>query len=224
MRTARYDGRTEWYEAFAGGEGHADARAFAISLLGGRSGRCLDIGTGTGRAVFGLEQAGWTVVGVDVSADQLDVARAAGSSAEFVLADAHALPFADDEFDAVVSFFTHTDYDRPTVAFAEAYRVLRPGGRFVYLGVHPCFGSPFIVRGAAEGREDIVALVRPGYRIAGWRPPAANPESVTAQVGINHQTLPDLFNAVIESGLRLTACYEVNEDDPPLFLALTATK
>jgi ubiquinone/menaquinone biosynthesis C-methylase UbiE len=141
VTTARYDGRTDWYEAFAGGEGHADARAFAISLLGHGPGRCLDIGTGTGRAVPGLQQAGWSVVGVDVSRDQLDVARTtAGSSAEFVLADAHALPFADDEFDAVVSFFTHTDYDRPTDAFAEAKRVLRPGGRFVYLGVHPCFG------------------------------------------------------------------------------------
>ncbi len=79
-------------------------------------------------------------------------------------------------------------------------------------------------RALAEEMEDVIALVRPGYRVSGWRPPSANPEGVTAQVGINHQPLPDLLNAVIKSGLRLTGCCEVNEDDPPLFLALTATK
>jgi hypothetical protein len=47
---------------------------------------------------------------------------------------------------------------------------------------------------------------------------------VTAQVGINHQTLPDLLNAVVGSGLRITSCHEVNDDDPPLFFALVATK
>jgi SAM-dependent methyltransferase len=225
MPFPRYDGRTEWYESFASGEGHVAARAFAIELLGGGPGRCLDLGTGTGRAVPALHDAGWTVVGVDVSRDQLEVARtAAGSLAQFVVADAHALPFNDDEFDAVVSFFTHTDFDEPQTVFVETQRVLRPGGRFVYLGPHPCFGSPFVARQAATEIEGAVALIRPGYRTTGWLPPSANPEGITAQVGINHQTLPDVLNSIIASGLRITRCYEVNDDDPPLFFALTATK
>ena len=71
MTTARYDGQTEWYESYASGEAHASARACAVRLLGSGPGRCLDLGCGTGRAIPALVSAGWSVVGTDVSADQL---------------------------------------------------------------------------------------------------------------------------------------------------------
>jgi len=227
LTTARYDGQTEWYEAYAGSEAHTAARDFAVSLLGAGSGRCLDIGTGTGLAVPALVRAGWTVVGIDVSEDQLGLARSRyGDVAEFVSADAHGLPFRDEEFDAVVSFLTHTDFDDPHRAFAEAHRVLRPGGRFVYLGVHPCFGSPFVARARARDIDGVVALVLPGYTTPGWRPspPESAGEGVTAQVGINHRPLADFLNAIIGSGFSFTEIHEPGNADPPIFFAFTASK
>lgn len=69
--------------------------------------RVLDVGTGTGRAAIGLARAGASVVGVDASAEMLDVARARaadlGVDVTFDVGDAHALPFAADQFDVAVS-------------------------------------------------------------------------------------------------------------------------
>jgi ubiquinone/menaquinone biosynthesis C-methylase UbiE len=90
-------------------------------------------------AIPGLLERGWRVVGVDLSGDQLRVAReqAGAMSVTLVQADAAALPFDDGSFEAVVSLMTHTDLDDPEGAFAEAARVLQSGGRFVYVGPHP---------------------------------------------------------------------------------------
>jgi SAM-dependent methyltransferase len=227
LTTARYDGQTEWYEAYAGGEAHTAARDFAVRLLGDGGGRCLDLGTGTGLAVPALVGSGWSVVGADVSEGQLARARSQyGHLAEFVCADAHALPFRDEEFDAVVSLLTHTDFDEPRRAFVEAHRVLRTGGTFVYLGVHPCFGSPFVARERARDIDGVVAVVLPGYATPGWRPapPESTGDGVTARVGINHRPLADFMNAVIGSGFTLTEVHEPGTADPPIFFALRATK
>src|SRR5262249_56433485 len=107
-----------------------------------------------------------SVVGVDVSADQLRAAEPhAAPGVELVLGDAHALPFGDGEFDAVVSVLTHTDFDDAQRVFAEAHRGLRTGGTFVYVGVHPCFASPFVER----SEEGVPVGLRPGYSEQGWQ-------------------------------------------------------
>ncbi|MDQ5821794.1 MAG: class I SAM-dependent methyltransferase [Actinomycetota bacterium] len=220
MAKARYDGQTEWYDSVTRAGMFARARNFVVQLLGPGPGRCLDLGCGTGRAIPALSRAGWSVVGTDISGDQLEAARAhADSDVELVRADAHALPFEDAEFDAVVSILTHTDLDYVERAFAEASRVLRPGGAFVYLGVHPCFGSPFVKRG-----EGPAPVLHPGYRRAGWHrlPPDPAGTQIRARVGINHVTLAGLLNAIVGSGLAISHVEEPGDDDPPLFLAVCA--
>jgi len=227
LTTARYDGQTEWYESFASGEIFSSARDFAVELLGTGSGRCLDLGCGTGRAIPALVRAGWSVVGSDTSIDQLEAAREhAGDLAELVRGDAHDLPFAAGEFDVVVSILTHTDFDDVGQAFTEACRVLRVGGTFVYLGVHPCFGSPFVARGEAEGIEGAAAILRPGYRDAGWKrlPPDPASTKIRSRVGINHLPLAGLLNAVVRSGFTIECVEEPGDADPPLFLAVKSTR
>jgi SAM-dependent methyltransferase len=223
MPTARYDGQTAWYESFASADVFASAREEAVRFLGAGAGRCLDLGCGTGRAIPLLAQAGWTVVGTDVSVDQLEAARThAGHLAEQLLhADAHVLPFADEEFDAVASILTHTDFDDVATVFREVHRVLRAGGTFAYVGVHPCFASPSV-----EAREDGPALLHPGYRETGWQRVSRDPDNpgIRARVGINHLPLAALLNALIASGLTLRELGEPGHTDPPLFLGFRAVK
>lgn len=219
MPTARYDGHTEWYESFSSGPMFTTVREAAVELVGNGPGRCLDLGCGTGLALPILEAAGWTVVAADASADQLAVART--RTEHVVQADAHDLPFANGEFDAVVSIFTHTDFDDVSTVFAEVNRVLRPGGVFAYAGVHPCFASPFV-----EHRDDGPWLVHPGYRRDVWNLVSRNPEQpgISSHVGFHHVPLTTLLNAVLASGLRLTRAVEPGDGDPPLTFGFRAEK
>jgi SAM-dependent methyltransferase len=216
--TARYDGQTEWYEAYTSAAVFSEVRAFAVRLLGAGPGRCLEIGCGAGRAIPELVEAGWSVVATDVSADQLAAARRyADSIATLVHADAHELPFEDASFDAVLSILTHTDFDDPPRVFGEARRVLRDGGTFVYAGIHPCFGSPFVDR-----VDPTAPVLRPGYTQPGWQrlPPDPAATGVRARVGVNHIPLAGLLNAIVGSGFTIARVEEPGDGDPPLFLAI----
>ena len=189
-----------------------------VRHLGPGPGRCLDLGCGTGLAVPLLSDAGWSVVGVDASADQLAVARErVATLAELHQADAHALPFENDSFQAAVLILTHTDFDDPTAVFREVARVLVPGAVFVYGGVHPVFGSPL-----ARPLDDGATLFEPGYRQTGWQTVSRDPHNpgIRARVGINHATLAGLFTSLFDAGFTLTAIEEPGERDPPLFLVL----
>ena len=100
--------------------------------------RVLDVGCGTGTFVRRLVDANpaQAVVGVDLSAGMLGVARRTAGTApnvRFVEASAEALPLPDGAFDVAVSASALHYADRPDVALAEMARVLRPGGRAVVL-------------------------------------------------------------------------------------------
>jgi SAM-dependent methyltransferase len=87
-------------------------------------GRVLDIGCGTGR--FTLQLSAGEVVGLDKHRRMLSIAF--GRGLPCVLGDAHALPFADGAFDAVVATDGVFGFVELELALAEAARVLAPGG------------------------------------------------------------------------------------------------
>lgn len=98
--------------------------------------RILEIAAGTGvvtRALADtLPDAG--IVATDLNTAMLQQARATGTSrpVEWRQADAMALPFGDGEFDAVVCQFGVMFFPDKPHAFAEARRVLKPGGVFLF--------------------------------------------------------------------------------------------
>ena len=73
---ARYDGLADWYEATLLGDPLVPDTA--LRLLGAGPGRLLDVGCGTGFHTVRFAEAGWSVVGIDPSDDQLRLARGRG--------------------------------------------------------------------------------------------------------------------------------------------------
>ncbi len=97
----------------------------------------LDVGSGTGLcAALSQEIVGpqGRVVALDPSPGMLEVARRRGVR-ETVLGRAEQLPFADASFDLVSMSYMLRHIDDLALAFAEARRVLRPGGRLVIFEV-----------------------------------------------------------------------------------------
>jgi SAM-dependent methyltransferase len=100
----------------------------------------LDLGCGTGRHALWLAAAGAIVTGLDFSDGMLRAARAkpGAEAVRFVVHDLHEpLPFANGSFDRVVSGLVLEHLLDLGAFFAEAHRVLRPGGGAVVSAMHP---------------------------------------------------------------------------------------
>jgi demethylmenaquinone methyltransferase/2-methoxy-6-polyprenyl-1,4-benzoquinol methylase len=101
----------------------------------------LDVAGGTGDIAFRVLEAGGPqckVTVLDVNGDMLSVGRDRagerfGPRIEFVQGNAEALPLGDASFDAYSIAFGIRNVPRMDLALAEAYRVLRRGGRFLCL-------------------------------------------------------------------------------------------
>jgi ubiquinone/menaquinone biosynthesis C-methylase UbiE len=94
--------------------------------------RVLDVAAGTGNVAIRAAEAGARVVASDVTPESLAAgeqdARSRGVELEWVVADAQALPFADDEFDVVTSAFGAMFAPDHRAVADELLRVCRPGG------------------------------------------------------------------------------------------------
>jgi malonyl-CoA O-methyltransferase len=123
----------------------------------------LDLGCGTGRHALWLAEAGASVTAVDFSEGMMDKARQkpGAEGVRFLALDLHErLPFQDGAFDLVVSGLVLEHLRDMGAFFAEARRVLRPGGRAVVSGMHPAM----FLRGARARFHDPAtgATVEPG--------------------------------------------------------------
>ncbi|MDO8378608.1 class I SAM-dependent methyltransferase [Phenylobacterium sp.] len=101
------------------------------------SGKVLELGIGMGLNLAFYDPAKVSaVVGVDPSPELRALAQAAprpeGLKVEVDKGTAEALPFESGSFDTVVCTFTLCSVHNPAAALAEARRVLKPGGRFLF--------------------------------------------------------------------------------------------
>ncbi|WP_328852093.1 class I SAM-dependent methyltransferase [Micromonospora globbae] len=219
MTTAAYDAIADWYEEYASdtASGYMDrVRDVLARLLGTGPGRCLDVCCGTGAHSAELRRLGWDPVGVDLSSGQLRHARVRLPVAR---ADATALPVRDAAVPAVVCVLAHTDMPDYPATIAEAARVLAPGGRFVHVGVHPCFCGAFADRSDPERIVVDGGYAEREHTFRSW-----NSTGVRARVGAWHLPLGGLLTAVADAGLVLTGVEESGPGPIPDVLALQATK
>jgi ubiquinone/menaquinone biosynthesis C-methylase UbiE len=85
--------------------------------------RVLDVGCGAGAALGPAARRAASAVGIELSPGMAERARQAVPTAEVVVGDAGALPFADGSFDVVLSAFTVFFMSDPTAALVEWRRV-----------------------------------------------------------------------------------------------------
>jgi len=116
--------------------------------------KALDVAGGTGDVAFRIVEASGgnaDVTVLDINGSMLGVGReraekrAIAPRLSFVEANAEALPFPDASFDAYTIAFGIRNVPHIETALAEAYRVLRPGGRFLCLEFSEV-GLPFLDR------------------------------------------------------------------------------
>ena len=206
-----------WQEGFTGGvdaEYEEQILPWIAAELTGAS-RVLDVGCGEGQVgrlaarIDGIE----LVAGVDPTWAQVVEASRRGGGVAVGRASAAQLPFEAGAFDAVVACLVFEHITEVDAALAEVARVLRPGGRFLFLLNHPLLQTP------GSGWIDDTILEEQYWRIGPYLVEDDSLEEVEKDVWIPfiHRPLSRYVNAMASAGLLVTLMDE--PAPPPGFLA-----
>jgi demethylmenaquinone methyltransferase/2-methoxy-6-polyprenyl-1,4-benzoquinol methylase len=111
-------------------------RRLALAAIGVSAGdRVIDLACGTGDLCQLARARGARAFGVDLAREMLRGARRRGLGTALVQADGAALPFPEGSFSALTCGFALRNFAELPAIFAEAARVLSPGGRLALLEV-----------------------------------------------------------------------------------------
>ena len=91
----------------------------------------LDVRCGEGRFCRKLKDLGVATVGLDPVPAMIEAAQCQDNGGQYTLGFAEQLPFADENFDLVVTYLSLLDIDDPAIAISEMVRVLKPNGRVI---------------------------------------------------------------------------------------------
>ena len=219
-----YDAIADWYENEFLSDRSEDGLplndpigvdAALVELLGQGAGVSLEIGCGTGTHAARIRGLGWSPVGIDVSGGMLRHARARLAITQ---AQGECLPFGDASFASVVAIMMHTDVTDYPVVLREARRVLVPGGRFVHIGVHPCFCGGF-----ADRTDPEAIIVRTGYLDGHWTKASWTDRGLRDKVGATHTPLPSLLRSFVAAGFVLDGFTEGGEPIPTVLAVMAIT-
>ncbi|MEH0974279.1 class I SAM-dependent methyltransferase [Micromonospora sp. CPCC 205546] len=177
-----------------------------VRLLGDLAGRrVLELGCGAAAAARWLATQGARPVALDLSAGMLrHAALAAGRTGvpvPLVQADALALPFADAAFDTACTAFGAVPFVADSAAvMREVFRVLRPGGRWVFSVTHPM--RWIFLDDPGEGGLTAV------HSYFDRSPYVEQDEAGEATYVEQHRTLGDRVREIVGAGFRLADVLE----------------
>lgn len=211
-----YDDIAEWYDQWIGAHPMNEDPFFPAveALMGEVAGlHICDLACGQGRVARHLANRGARVVGIDLSAKLLAIARRHEETnprgIEYVQADAQNLSEqVPGLFDGVVCFLALMDIpDLPSTLHSVA-RILRPGGWFVFAILHPCFHTS--QSGERETPEGAVRTIGKYFVEGYWR--SDTRPGPPGKIGAYHRTLSTYVNTLTDAGLQLM---HVNEPGAP---------
>jgi SAM-dependent methyltransferase len=204
---ARYDEVAGFYADGFPDRYDDSATAALLALAGEVDGvDVLDLACGHGRISRELARRGGHVHGVDIArrlvalAEESERAESLGISYSVADASAPGATVRDAAYDLVVCCFGLSDIDDLDGALGTVARALRPGGRFVFSILHPCFPGGGAVSGSWPADGSYFDERR--WTAAGSR------SSLRRRVGANHRTLATYVTALSAHGLTLDALRE----------------
>jgi SAM-dependent methyltransferase len=184
-------------------EGLREAEAGLLGPIRGK--RVVEVGCGAAAASRWLATQGAEVVALDLSAGMLRHARSAaertGVPVPLLQADATALPLADRSFDIACTAFGAVPFVADSArVMREVYRVLRPGGRWVFSVTHPIrwifLDDP--------GEDGLVAV----HSYFDRRPYVEYDGTGTPTYVEQHRTVGDRIRELVAAGFTLTDLIE----------------
>jgi len=121
------------YDRFLSATEKAGLRDMRRELLSQAAGRTLEVGAGTGLNADLYPDSVTELVLTEPDRFMVAKLRAKHPAAEVIEAPAESLPFEDDSFDTVALTLVLCTVPDPPAALREIARVLKPGGRFLFL-------------------------------------------------------------------------------------------
>ena len=135
MQHLLYGELVPWYYLLDPTEDHIDEAATYQAAferaIGSEAETLLELGAGGGNNAFFLKRR-FRCTLTDISAPMLELSRALNPDCEHTIGDMRALRL-ERTFDAVVATLVLCSVDDPAEALREVLRVLKPGGRFVFM-------------------------------------------------------------------------------------------
>lgn len=213
MLTPVYDQIAEWYDeqVRTGKLIHDLVVPALLTAIGRVAGQHIcDLACGQGVIARQLAQAGAQVVGIDLSARLLEIARSEEAAAPLDIIyqqeDAQQCQsLADASFDGVVCNMALMDIADLSATFRTVYRILRLRGWFAFSITHPCIQMP----DSAWNRLDDGTIIRESgrYFAEGFWKPGPGP-GVRGRIGAHHRTLSTYVNALVQAGFSIQSLSE----------------
>ena len=141
----------------------------------------LDLATGAGHTAFAVAKRAGRVIASDITVPMIQRAQKAAhddniSNVEFLLCDAHAIPYSDDTLDIVTCRAAPHHFKDVPLAVREAFRVIRPGGRIVIIDgaapedphLHEYLDHLEVIRDPSHNRRLSLSEWNAAFRDAGF--------------------------------------------------------
>lgn len=183
----------------------------AIGDVSGR--RILDIGCGEGRFCRLLAGLGAEVTGIDLTEALVERGRKLGCGREtYLVGNAEDLADLDSQsFDLAVSYIVLVDLFDYRGSIEAAYRVLKPGGRFVVCNIHPIRSAQQPGGWITQAGKKLV------YPVDNYSDEGPREFTWWGKRFINmHRTLSSYISAFVEAGFVLEQLHEPTPSDEQL--------
>jgi SAM-dependent methyltransferase len=202
-----YDDIAEWYDQWVGPHSMHDDPFFAAveALMGDISERRIcDLACGQGRVSRYLADQGAQVVGIDLSAKLLEIARhheeELPRGITYLHADAQSLDSENvGTFNGVICFLALMDIPDLASTLKSVAHLLRPDGWFIFSILHPCFHTS--QSGELVLPEGMVRTIRSYFVEGYWRSDTRT--GPPGKVGAYHRTFSTYINTLADAGLTV---------------------